>query len=76
MRFATLVSRDGQAFIAECKRAGKAVVVWTVNSRNDMIAATQWGVDVLISDRTGDAIQLRDEMRGAWTRWTCVDRRV
>lgn len=65
MRYNTLTSRDGQAFIAECKAAGKRVVVWTVNKRYDMIAATKWGVDVLISDRTDEAIKLRADMKRA-----------
>jgi glycerophosphoryl diester phosphodiesterase len=38
--------------LAEWKRAGKKVLVWTVNSREDMLRFRHWGVDGIISDDT------------------------
>jgi glycerophosphoryl diester phosphodiesterase len=39
-----------QNVIAEIKRAGKKVLVWTVNSVKDMKRFSKWGVDGIISD--------------------------
>jgi glycerophosphoryl diester phosphodiesterase len=39
-----------QSVIDEIKRAGRKVLVWTVNSANEMKRFSKWGVDGIISD--------------------------
>lgn len=39
-----------EEFISEMKAAGKKILVWTVNSPEDMKRFTEWGVDGIISD--------------------------
>ena len=63
MAFASLVGRDGELFRKECKTAGKRLYVWTVNKRPEMIEATKWGVDAILTDRTNDLVKLRKEMK-------------
>lgn len=41
MSFSTLMSNDGQTFLKECKQSNKGVMVWTVNSRSEMIEASK-----------------------------------
>jgi len=71
MAFASLVGRDGELFRKECKTAGKRLYVWTVNKRPEMIEATKWGVDAILTDRTNDLVKLRKEMK---TDWSAVSR--
>ncbi|KAK4699051.1 phosphatidylglycerol phospholipase C, partial [Phenoliferia sp. Uapishka_3] len=66
MRFGCLVGKDGQAFRAECKAAGKDVYVWTVNNRKEMIEATKWGARGILTDRTAEYLSLREEMKHDW----------
>lgn len=42
-----------QKDIGEFKRAGKKVLVWTVNDPAEMKRFREWGVDAIISDDTG-----------------------
>lgn len=44
-----LVNSD---LVRECKRAGKKILVWTVNSQEEMLRLRDWGVDGIISDDT------------------------
>jgi glycerophosphoryl diester phosphodiesterase len=44
-----LVNSD---LVREYKRAGKKILVWTVNSQQEMLRLTDWGVDGIISDDT------------------------
>jgi glycerophosphoryl diester phosphodiesterase len=37
---------------SECKRDGKKILVWTVNSTEEMLRLRDWGVDGIISDET------------------------
>jgi glycerophosphoryl diester phosphodiesterase len=39
-----------QSVIAEIKRAGRMLCVWTVNSPHDMLRFADWGADGIISD--------------------------
>jgi phosphatidylglycerol phospholipase C len=51
-------------FIKECKAAGKDIMVWTVNARNEWIQATKWGVSAILTDKTGEFLNLRKEIEG------------
>lgn len=44
-----LVNKD---LVRECKAAGKKILVWTVNRREEMLRLRDWGVDGIISDET------------------------
>lgn len=41
------------SLVQEVQRAGKKILVWTVNSRAEMEKLRGWGVDGIISDNTG-----------------------
>jgi phosphatidylglycerol phospholipase C len=49
--YEALASPDGQAFIRNCKDAGKNVCVWTVNGKEEMRQCARWGVGSVISDK-------------------------
>ena len=53
---------EGQAFLRECKEAGKAVAVWTVNDREEMIVSAGWGVDAVLTDKVSDFVSVRQEV--------------
>jgi len=61
MAFPMLVSSDGQAFLRECKDAGKAVTVWTVNDREEMIVSAGWGVKAVLTDKVAHFVSVRQE---------------
>ncbi|KAF8204669.1 PLC-like phosphodiesterase [Pholiota molesta] len=50
MSFAALTSWDGVP--AECKSAGKNLMVWTVNEPDHMMEAVRWEVNAIITDVT------------------------
>ncbi|EOR03663.1 Phosphatidylglycerol phospholipase C [Wallemia ichthyophaga EXF-994] len=62
MSFSSLISSDGQAFLKQCKESHKGVMVWTVNNRSEMVEASKWGVDGIITDETKYFVQLRKDM--------------
>jgi glycerophosphoryl diester phosphodiesterase len=59
------VSLGWKRFRAECKAAGKQVMVWTVNDPAQMMEAVRWGVDAILTDVTKTWIDLRAALRGA-----------
>jgi len=60
--FPLLMPAEGQAFLRECKEAGKAVAVWTVNDREEMIVSAGWGVDAVLTDKVSDFVSVRQEL--------------
>jgi len=60
--FPMLTSADGQAFLRDCKAAGKGIMTWTVNEERDMQVARTYGVEWLITDRVGFAVEKRQEV--------------
>ncbi|KAI0774560.1 PLC-like phosphodiesterase [Fomes fomentarius] len=68
INFYILASWGGQSFIRECKQAGKKVMVWTVNEPIQMIEAVRWGVDVILTDKTKDWLDLRETLRADYDR--------
>ncbi|KAI0776163.1 PLC-like phosphodiesterase [Trametes elegans] len=60
----TLASWEGQSFREECKKAGKKVMAWTVNEPEEMIECVRMGVDVILTDKTKDWLELREGLRG------------
>ncbi|GAA5977035.1 hypothetical protein JCM11641_001282 [Rhodosporidiobolus odoratus] len=66
MWFPCLVGSDGEKFREECKKEGKDLCVWTVNSRAEMIEATKWGAKAILTDRTKDLLDLRAECEQDW----------
>jgi glycerophosphoryl diester phosphodiesterase len=41
-----------EQLIAEVRKAGRRLFIWTVNDRNNMLRAAKWGVEGIISDET------------------------
>ena len=56
----------GGRFLQECKEAGKKVMAWTVNEPVQMIEATRWGVDVILTDKTKSWLDLRETLRSTY----------
>ncbi|TBU33039.1 PLC-like phosphodiesterase [Dichomitus squalens] len=63
INFSILATWEGARFREECKQAGKKVAVWTVNDPAQMLEAVQWGVDVILTDKTKDWLDLRETLR-------------
>ncbi|KZT05553.1 PLC-like phosphodiesterase [Laetiporus sulphureus 93-53] len=63
MRFAVLCTVDGERFRRECKKAGKRIMVWTVNEPVHMVEAVRWGVDVILTDTTQVWLDLRNALQ-------------
>ena len=62
MCFPLLMGAEGQAFLADCRAAGKEVCVWTVNKEDEMRIAITWGVKAVLTDRTAAFSQLKQEV--------------
>lgn len=60
--FAMLIGSDGQAFIRDCRAAGKEVCVWTVNDPNEMRTAIGWGVKAVLTDKVAAFVSLKREV--------------
>jgi len=64
MWFPGLTTADGERFRQECKKAGKQLMVWTVNNPAEMMEAVRWGVDAILTDVTKTWHDLRGALRG------------
>ena len=85
MAWSALCTTEGARFLEECKAANKRVMVWTVNTPEQMVEATRWGVDAILTDVTKTWLDLRAAMdkdyegtlalHGSrtflWTSWQC-----
>jgi glycerophosphoryl diester phosphodiesterase len=60
--FPVLMSSAGQAFLRDCREAGKEVCVWTVNDPGEMRIAVGWGVKAVLTDRVGAFTELKKEV--------------
>ena len=49
--YSALATAPGQAFLRECKAAGKKVCAWTVNGEEGMRDCARWGVESVITDK-------------------------
>lgn len=63
MAFPLLMTADGQAFLRECRAAGKEVCVWTVNDPSEMKVGLSWGIKAILTDKVGAFVRLRKEVR-------------
>jgi hypothetical protein len=57
-----LMSADGQKFMQDCKREGKEVCAWTVNSKEEMVWCARWGIKAIITDRVAYCVNVRKEV--------------
>ncbi|KAI0307078.1 PLC-like phosphodiesterase [Multifurca ochricompacta] len=64
MWFPGLATADGEKFRRECKKAGKQLMVWTVNDPSQMMEAVRWGVDAILTDVTKTWLDLRVALNG------------
>ncbi|KDQ08240.1 hypothetical protein BOTBODRAFT_38071 [Botryobasidium botryosum FD-172 SS1] len=62
MSFASLCTPEGTKFREDCQKAGKSVMVWTVNRPEEMLEAVRWGVRAILTDVTKVWLNLRDEL--------------
>lgn len=66
IRFSSMAGAGaGGAFVRECRKEGKKLIVWTVNKPEAMIEAVRWGVDVIITDTPSTYLTLRTELYAA-----------
>lgn len=65
--FPMLLSAEGQRFMEDCKREGKEVCAWTVNSREEMVWCARWGIKAIITDRVAFCVGVRREVS-----WICL----
>jgi hypothetical protein len=56
------MSAPGQAFLKECRAAGKEICVWTVNDPGEMRTAMSWGVKAVLTDRVGVYTELKKQV--------------
>ncbi|ESK89741.1 glycerophosphodiester phosphodiesterase [Moniliophthora roreri MCA 2997] len=59
MSFPSMAGKDGEGFRRDCKKAGKKLMIWTVNKPEQMMEASRWGVDVIITDVTQTWLEMR-----------------
>jgi glycerophosphoryl diester phosphodiesterase len=64
MWFPGLATADGEKFRRECKRAGKQLMVWTVNNPAEMMEAVRWGVDAILTDVPKTWLEMRAALNG------------
>jgi len=62
IEFGALASNEGQKFMADCAGAGKKVLVWTVNNREEMMEAVRWNVHAILTDCTWVWLELRNKL--------------
>ncbi|KAG9015562.1 hypothetical protein FRB94_000167 [Tulasnella sp. JGI-2019a] len=62
MSFFSLVTTEGEIFRRDCDRAGKAIMVWTVNLKEEMMEAVRWGVLAILTDNTRVWLDLRGKL--------------
>ncbi|KAG8898916.1 hypothetical protein FRB99_007065 [Tulasnella sp. 403] len=67
MSFSCLVTADGEAFRKDCKAAGKSIMVWTVNAKEEMMECVRWGVKVILTDHTRRWLDLRQRLSEDYT---------
>ncbi|KNE90067.1 hypothetical protein PSTG_16472 [Puccinia striiformis f. sp. tritici PST-78] len=69
MKFSCLVGWEGLSFREDCQKAGKSLLVWTVNDRQEMIEACKWGwgVYAILTDKTADYLALRQQIKDDWS---------
>ena len=60
--FPLLMGPEGQAFLHECKEAGKDICVWTVNDEAEMKVAISWGVKAVLTDRVSVLTKIKNEV--------------
>ncbi|QRV87262.1 glycerophosphoryl diester phosphodiesterase [Ceratobasidium sp. AG-Ba] len=73
--FSSLSSADGEKFRKDCKAAGKRILVWTVNKREEMIEAACWGVDVILTDVTSVWLELRSQLQADFEKTSSTNSR-
>ena len=59
------MGQEGQAFLRQCREAGKEVCVWTLNDPEEMRTAMTWGVKAILTDKVAVMTSLRSEVSGA-----------
>jgi glycerophosphoryl diester phosphodiesterase len=55
-------SGGGERFMEDCKRGGKEVCVWTVNTAEEMRWCARWGVKAIITDRVAYCVSVREQV--------------
>ena len=64
MSFASLANFEGEAFLRDCRRDNKSVMVWTVNNKEEMMECVRMGVQVILTDNTRRWLDLRQQLSG------------
>jgi hypothetical protein len=62
MVFQSLTTSEGARFRQDVAKAGKRIMVWTVNDPFQMVEAARWNVSVILTDRTQIWLDLRNKL--------------
>lgn len=62
MLFQSLTTTEGARFRQDVAKAGKRIMVWTVNDPFQMVEAARWNVSVILTDRTQVWLDLRNKL--------------
>ncbi|KAJ9099176.1 hypothetical protein QFC21_004056 [Naganishia friedmannii] len=55
-------SGGGEKFMEDCKKEGKEICVWTVNTAEEMRWCARWGVKAIITDRVAYCVSVREQI--------------
>ncbi|KAJ7046853.1 PLC-like phosphodiesterase [Mycena alexandri] len=58
-----LMTREGERFRADVKKAGKKLMVFTVNEPNYLAEVVRWNVDAIITDKPNQWLELRSTLQ-------------
>ncbi|PVG03663.1 hypothetical protein CPB86DRAFT_853102 [Serendipita vermifera] len=64
MLFQTLATAEGERFRRDAEKAGKHIMVWTVNDPLQMMEAVRWKVAVILTDKPKVWLELREQLKG------------
>jgi len=63
VHIAALLTHGGQRFVDDCHKEGKELIVWTCNSREEMLAATRWNARAVMTDQNRKLLRLQEEYK-------------
>jgi len=72
--FSALCTIEGEKFRRECKDAGKQVMVWTVNTPEQMMEAVRWEVHAILTDAPKAWLNLRAALTSDYAKASRIGR--
>ncbi|PRP80310.1 aqualysin 1 [Planoprotostelium fungivorum] len=66
IHFAALITSGGKEFMDDCRSAGKKMMSWTVNTRQEMITSTKWRLQAVMTDDYKNLARLQHDVSHDW----------